>query len=104
MTGDEPHLADVRDPEGRPVALLARIWHDKIARAHPELGGHLDEVLLAVEQPDHIEPDPREARARHYRSAVGPSRWLLVVVSYEQEPARIVTALATRKDPKRWKQ
>jgi len=54
-------------------------------------------------QPDHIEPDPREARARHYRRGVGPSRWLLVVVSYEQEPARIVTALATRKDPTRWK-
>jgi hypothetical protein len=26
-----------------------------------------------------------------------------VVVSYEQEPARIITALANRKDPKQWK-
>jgi hypothetical protein len=26
-----------------------------------------------------------------------------VVVSYEQEPARIITALANRKDPKTWK-
>ncbi|HVP02943.1 MAG TPA: hypothetical protein VMT10_10275 [Solirubrobacteraceae bacterium] len=104
MTGDESHLADVRDPEGRPVALLARIWNEKIACDHPELAVHLDDVLLAVQQPDHIEPDRREARARHYRRAVGPSRWLLVIVSYEQEPARIVTALATRKDPRRWKQ
>ena len=33
----------------------------------------------------------------------GPSRWLMAVVSYEQEPARIITALANRKDPKTWK-
>lgn len=104
MTGNEPRLADVRDPKGRPVALLARIWHEKITRDHPELAEHLGDVLLAVQQPGHIEPDPREARARHYRRGVGPSRWLLVVVSYEQGPARIVTALATRKDPRRWKQ
>jgi hypothetical protein len=30
------------------------------------------------------------------------SRWLLAVVSYEQQPGRIVTALANRKDPKQW--
>lgn len=30
------------------------------------------------------------------------SRWLMAVVSYEQEPAWIITALANRKDPKRW--
>jgi hypothetical protein len=32
----------------------------------------------------------------------GPSQWLLVVVSYEQTPARIVSAFANRKDPKSW--
>jgi hypothetical protein len=42
-------------------------------------------------------------RKRFYRRDVGPSRWLLAVVSYEQEPARIITALAIRKDPKQWK-
>jgi len=39
---------------------------------------------------------PEGRRRRYYRRRVGPSRWLLVVVSYEQEPGRIVTALATR--------
>lgn len=42
-------------------------------------------------------------RIRFYRRGVGPSRWLMTVVSYEQQPARIITALANRKDPKRWK-
>ncbi len=43
-----------------------------------------------------------EQRARYYARGVGPSRWLLVVVSYEQTPARIVSAFANRKDPKSW--
>jgi len=60
-------------------------------------------VLKTVTQPDHVEPDSRPDRRRFYRREVGPSRWLLAVVSYEQEPARIITALANRKDPKTWK-
>ncbi len=39
---------------------------------------------------------------RYYARDVGPSRWLLVVVSYEQEPARVISVFATRKDPKTW--
>jgi len=95
-------LAEVRDPDGRLVVLLERIWAGKIAPDHPELAGCQEEVLGTVSGPDHVEPDPRAERRRYYRRRAGPSRWLLVVVSYEQEPGRIVTALATRKDPKRW--
>ena len=64
---------------------------------------HLAVVLDAVSQPDHAEPDLLPDRTRFYRRNVGPSRWLLAVVSYEQKPARIITALANRKDPKQWK-
>jgi hypothetical protein len=86
------------------VVLLARIWEDKVARDHPELSGHLDDVLETVKVPDHAEPDPHPARRRYHRRGVGPSRWLMVVVSFEQEPGRIITAVALRRDPKRWKQ
>ena len=103
MASDESRVATVTDPDGREVMLLARIWEDKIARDHPELVGHLDAVVETVEKPDHVEPDTLPTRARFYRRGVGPSRWLMAVVSYEQQPARIVTALANRKDPKRWK-
>ena len=102
MLGD-PVVGEVRDPEGREVVLLGRIWEAKIARDHPERRGHLEQVLAAVEAPDHVEPDPRPDRRRYYRRDVGPSSWLMVVVSSEQEPGRIITALALRKDPKRWK-
>jgi hypothetical protein len=103
MATDDPQAATAVDPDGRDVVLLARIWEDKIVRDHPELVSHLDAVIQTVATPDHLEPDTLPARARFYRRAVGPSRWLMVVVSYEQQPARIITALANRKDPKRWK-
>ena len=97
VTEGNRRLAEVRDPEGRPVVLLARIWDEKITRDHPE------PVLGTVTAPDHIEPDPRASRRRYYRRRVGPSRWLLVIVSFEQQPGRVITALATRRDPKLWK-
>src|SRR5438270_10416320 len=93
----------VIDPDGHEVVLLGRIWENKIARDHPELVDQLDAVMNTVANPDHIEPDSLPGRTRFYRRDVGPSRWLMVVVSYEQQPARIITALANRKDPKRWK-
>ncbi len=83
--------------------LLVRIWQDKIARDHPELDGQLEGVIETIAKPDHAEPDALPGRTRFYRRDVGPSRWLLVVVSNEQEPARIITALANRKDPNGWK-
>lgn len=83
--------------------LVARIWEDKIAKDHPELREHLEHVLATVTEPEHAEPDPHGRRRRNYRPRVGPSRWLLVVVGLEQQPGRIITAVATRKDPKRWK-
>jgi hypothetical protein len=103
MSDAERRLGEVGDPNGRLVIALARIWEDKIARDHPELREHLNDVLETVSRPDHAEPDPRPARRRYYRRRLGPSRWLMVVVSFEQEPGRIITALALRKDPKGWK-
>jgi hypothetical protein len=100
---EDPRAATVTDRDGGEVVLLVRIWEDKIARDHPELVGHLDGVIETIAKPDHIERDELPGRTRFYRRDVGPSRWLLVVVSYEQQPARIITALANRKDPKGWK-
>jgi transcriptional regulator with XRE-family HTH domain len=75
----------------------------EIVRDHPEIDSHREDALRAVSTPDHVAPDPSfEARKRYYARGVGPSRWLLVVVSYEQTPARIVSVFANRKDPKSW--
>jgi uncharacterized DUF497 family protein len=59
--------------------------------------------LRAVSTPDHVAADPDSAaRKRFYVRGACPSRWLLVVVSYEQQPARIISVFANRKDPKTW--
>jgi hypothetical protein len=100
---DQPTTAETTDPEGRRVILADAVWRAKIARDHPEIDRHLSEVLRAVTKPDHVAVDPIFAeRTRYYARGVGPSRWLLVVVSYEQVPARIVSAFANRKDPRSW--
>lgn len=103
MASENPAAATVTGPDGREVVLLARIWTEKITRDHPELLDHLEAVMETVAEPDHVEPDALADRTRFYRCGFGPSRWLMAVVSYEQQPARIITALANRKDPKRWK-
>ena len=96
-------VARSTDPEGRRVVLADAVWREKIVRDHPEIDTHMSDVLRAVTRPDHVAADPIfDARSRYYARGVGPSRWLLVVVSYEQVPARIVSAFANRKDPKSW--
>ena len=77
------------------MVLFEDTWSAHIIASdqHPELASHLDAVLGAVASPDHREPDPQPGRERFFREDVGPSRWLMVIVDFDQEPARIVTAL-----------
>lgn len=101
MAGDV--VGEANDPAGERVVVSAGLWQDKILRDHPELASHLDDVLRAIAEPDQIHGDPiYERRRRHYLRGAGPSRWLLVVVSYEQEPARVISAFGNRKDPRSW--
>lgn len=94
---------EVRDQDGRRVVLPGELWQSKILLGHPELKNHLADVLKAVGEPDLVLADPvYKDRRRHYLRGAGPSRWLLVVVSYEQEPARIISAFGNRKDPRSW--
>jgi hypothetical protein len=101
---DAEELAgEANDPGGVRVVVAAQLWREKVLRDHPELESHLADVLRAVAEPDLIASDPAyESRRRHYLRDIGPSRWLLVVVSYEQEPARVITAFGNRKDPRSW--
>lgn len=100
---DEGITAETQDPDGRHVIVPVATWQGKVLRDHPQLGPYLDDVLRAINAPDRVLPDPGfNARRRHYLRDAGPSRWLLVVLSYEQEPARLITAFANRKDPRSW--
>lgn len=99
----KPPTDETTDTSGAQVVLNDELWHDKIVRDLPEIAAYRGDVLRAVSAPDHVAPDPTFGqRIRYYARGVGPSRWLLVVVSYEQTPARIVSAFANRKDPRSW--
>ncbi len=96
-------MSETVDSEGRRVVLLWRLWDGKILLEHPDMSPPEDAVMETVTKPDHVEADPVHPERKHYFARdVGPSSWLLVVVSYEQEPARIITAFARRKDPPQW--
>jgi hypothetical protein len=99
----EDLAGEARDPKGVRVVVPARLWREKILRDHPELESHLADVERGIANPDQVLPDPIfESRRRHYLRGAGPSRWLLVVVSYEQEPARVISAFGNRKGPRSW--
>ena len=100
---DDEIVEEAASPDGIQVVLFERIWRDKILRDHPEIAPFVEAVLNAISAPDHVETDPvRDDRTRYFVRDVGPSRWMVVVVSYEQAPARIISAFAHRKDPPAW--
>ena len=95
--------AETTDRNGARVVLCRRVWEEKILIARPEMKSHLEAVLRSVSSPSHVEADPvASSRTRYYTCRSGPSSWLLAVVSYEQEPARIISAFANRKDSPGW--
>jgi hypothetical protein len=101
--GPRDHLFS--DPQG-----AAQVPPSRLSQGHPEppfrgsgFRSRSIGVLPTVAAPEHAERDPLPDRRRYHRRRTGPSRWLLVVVSFEQDPARIITVVATRKDPTRWK-
>jgi hypothetical protein len=96
---ERPILTEINTPEGVRVVLFADTWLEHIIAprtGHTELQSHLAAVLETVSSPDHREADGWPGRERFFKRDVGPSRWLLVVVEYGDEPARIVTALGYR--------
>jgi hypothetical protein len=94
-------LVEAIDPEGRRVVLDQRVW-DHMLKEHPEIGAHRASVMATITAPEHRRPDPRPGRERYWRRGLGPSRWLLVVVDFGSDPARVVTAYGNRKDPPGW--
>jgi hypothetical protein len=90
--------AETVDPDGRVVVLDAEGW-EHILHEHEELAPYREEIMVTVSSPDHRRLDPRPGRERFYSRDLGPSRWLFVVVHFNETPARIVTAYANRKDP-----
>lgn len=95
-------LGEVTDPDGRSVELTSERWEhivDDELDGHPELARYRAEVLRAVSEPDESRLGRRRNERWYFLRGAGPSRWLQVVVAFEQERGWIVTAFAPRRDP-----
>ena len=90
-------LGSVRTPDGDTVVLTVAVWDHILAR-HPEMDMHRGEIFETISSPHLVTEDPEAGRKRFYRSGVGPSRWLRVIVDFNQRPARIISAFGIRKE------
>ena len=85
----------VVDPEGRTIFLTEDVWAHIMSR-HPEMSRHEQAVMDTITHPDRIEPDVRPGRERFLGYRRGPTTWLRVVVSFEGEQGRVITAHGRR--------
>jgi hypothetical protein len=99
--------------KGSPVRVRQRAW-SKVPETGPfSLGGsegagalalsglapHRDDVIHAVQVPDHRRAGRRTGEEWFYSEGVGPIRFLKVVVAYDDLQGRIITAFARRSMP-----
>lgn len=93
-------IATVVDPTGRTVVLDSAAWaHIIRPDGHPEMEPLRDAILQAVQAPAASRPGTRPGQEWFYGAGVGPSRFVRVVVAYEGERGRIVTAFPRRSLP-----
>jgi hypothetical protein len=94
-------LGETLHPDGRRVVLDELGWAH-IVDEHSEMVAFQADLLATLKSPDHRTPDPRPGRERYWRTGFGPSQWLFVVVDFDADPARVVTAYGNREDPPGW--
>lgn len=94
---DEPKT--IRDREGREILLSPERWQH-IVSGHPEIEFYEQEVRRAVESPTTVLEGREPGEEWLYLEGAGPSRWLKVVVAFDNaERGRIITAFARRRKP-----
>jgi hypothetical protein len=89
----------VVDPLGRMVHLTAERW-EHIIEGHPYMAPHRADVLRAVQAPTDRVVQPRPGQDWFYLEDAGPSRWLKVVVAFDEKSVgSIRTAFPRRRRP-----
>ena len=96
--GHDRVVWETRDPDGRQVVLLWLHWSHVIDR-HPYIGVGPEGLLDAIAHPDARLAGQRPGQEWFYRRGIGPSAWIRVVVHYEGNRGRIVTAFPRRAFP-----
>jgi hypothetical protein len=95
----ESIIAHAVTPSGRLVVIAATRWAHVLSE-HEDMAPHLDDVVAALEFPDHQESDYRPGRERYFKQGVGPESWLRVVIEFGGATEHLVTAFAQDEDPR----
>lgn len=89
------------DPWGREVVFDFESWLHIADGERAALLDHVEAIVAAVALPVHHADDPLPGRERFYaRHPLLPTDWLRVIVDYDDMPARVVTVLVQRRDPR----
>jgi hypothetical protein len=92
-------VTSVLDPRGRIVHLTDERWKH-ITDGHPYMAPFRADVLRAVREPTERIVQPRPSQEWFYLEDAGPSRWLKVVVAYDEKSVgSIRTAFPRRSKP-----
>jgi hypothetical protein len=96
---DTTVIASAVSPQARAVELTERKW--AYIQLHVEMRGELELLLMAIRRPDYQEPDPHPGRERYWLRTQPPFRfrWLRVVVQFENDVDRVVTAFGQDNEP-----
>ncbi len=89
---------ETTDPDGRLVVFDDRTA-SHLFRQRPQMLRVVDSILDTVHRPDLRLDDHASGRERFYRQDLDPSRWLRVVVDFNESPGFIVTALVQENRP-----
>lgn len=90
-------MDSVVDPLGRAVALTDERW-EHVVDGHPYMAPHRADVLRAVESPTERIAAPRPGQDWFYLENAGPSRWLKVVVAFDEKGVGTVRTAFPRRD------
>lgn len=95
-------VASTKDPLGRTVVLTEYTWWSHILdpKGHPELEGLEMAVMRVVEDADHTCDGNFPGAKAFYKRNLGPARYLAVVVAYDGQIGRVITAYPCSKEPK----
>jgi hypothetical protein len=88
------------DPLGRKVQLTEERWNH-IVEGHPYMAPFRADVMRAIEEPTHRIEQPRPDQDWFYLQGAGPSRWLKVVVAFDEDSiiGSVRTAFPRRSKP-----
>ncbi len=85
------------DPLGRAVRLAEERWRH-IVDGHPYMAPFRAEVLRAIAEPTELIEQPRPGQDWFYLRSAGPSRWLKVVVAFDEDSVGSIRTAFPRRD------